>query len=92
MPALENAELAGAWVGHYELSADKSAIVGPVPDRLGLFNLNGLSAHGVMQSRALGEAMAAYLIDGRWPSGLDLDELSEARFDPGQRTSEKMYV
>jgi sarcosine oxidase subunit beta len=92
IPAMREAELIAGWTGHYELSADKSAIVGPVPGRPGMFNLNGLSAHGVMQSRALGQAMANYLVEGKWPGGLDLDQLNESRFAPGKRTSEKMYV
>jgi sarcosine oxidase subunit beta len=89
--SLRGAELAGGWVGHYELTPDKSAIVGGVPDRPGLFNYNGLSAHGVMQSRGLGEAMAGLLIGGAWPSELNLDALNESRF-AGNRLAEKMYV
>jgi glycine/D-amino acid oxidase-like deaminating enzyme len=86
------APVVSGWTGHYELSPDKSAIVGPVPGREGLFNLNGLSAHGVMQSRGLGVAMAGFLVDGRWPAGLDLSELSEQRFAGGRSGAEKMYV
>jgi glycine/D-amino acid oxidase-like deaminating enzyme len=92
IPAMQSAALAGGWVGHYELSADKSAIVGPVPSCPGVFNLNGLSAHGVMQSRALGEALAGFILEARWPAGLDLNELAESRFTPALRISEKMYV
>jgi glycine/D-amino acid oxidase-like deaminating enzyme len=89
--SLAEAELIGAWVGHYELSPDKGAIVGAVTGRAGIFNCNGLSAHGVMQSRALGEATAELLINGRWPQELNLDELTEQRF--GTRPlSETMYV
>jgi glycine/D-amino acid oxidase-like deaminating enzyme len=89
--AMEQGELVGGWVGHYELSPDKGAIVGPVPTRDGLFNYCGLSAHGVMQSRALGEAMADLLTGGAWPAEMNLDELSEARF--GRKLlSEPMYV
>jgi glycine/D-amino acid oxidase-like deaminating enzyme len=91
IPALESAELAGGWVGHYELSPDKGAIVGAVPGRTGLFNYCGLSAHGVMQSRALGEAMASLLSTGAWPAEMNLDELTEARFG-GRQLSEPMYV
>jgi sarcosine oxidase, subunit beta len=91
IPALREAELFHGWVGHYELSPDKNAIVGPVPQRDGLFNYNGLSAHGVMQSRALGEALASLLIDGRWSDELNLDCLLEARFERGS-VMEKMYV
>ena len=88
---MAEAELIGGWVGHYELSPDKGAIVGAVPDRPGLFNYCGLSAHGVMQSRALGEAMAHLLIKGTWPAELDLEPLSEARFGK-KLLSEPMYV
>jgi glycine/D-amino acid oxidase-like deaminating enzyme len=91
IPALAGAELAGGWVGHYELSSDKSAILGPVPDREGIHNYNGLSAHGVMQSYALGEALAELLSDGRWPEDLNLDEMTEARF-ARKHLPEKMYV
>lgn len=90
--ATVDAQLVGGWVGHYELSPDKTAIVGPVTDRPGIFNLNGLSAHGVMQSRALGEAMAEHLLTGKWPADLNLDALNESRFVPGRTMSEKMYV
>jgi sarcosine oxidase subunit beta len=89
---LADAELANGWAGHYELTPDKSAIVGPVPGREGLFNLNGLSAHGVMQSRALGYAMATLLKTGKWPVDMNLDELNESRFGDKLQRSEQMYV
>ena len=92
IPAMRDAELAGGWVGHYEMSPDKGAIMGPVPGRVGLFNYNGLSAHGVMQSRGLGDALATFLVNNRWPIGLNLEPLQEGRFEPGNLRSEKMYV
>ncbi|MEO6435665.1 MAG: FAD-binding oxidoreductase [Tepidisphaeraceae bacterium] len=88
---MESAELIGGWVGHYELSPDKGAIVGAVPGRAALFNYCGLSAHGVMQSRALGEAMAHLLVAGNWPDDMNLEELSEARFGK-KLLVEPMYV
>jgi sarcosine oxidase subunit beta len=88
---MAEAELVSGWAGHYELSPDKGAIVGQVPDRDGIFNYCGLSAHGVMQSRALGEAMAQLLISGAWPAEMNLDELSERRFG-NKLLSEPMYV
>jgi glycine/D-amino acid oxidase-like deaminating enzyme len=90
--AMVDATMVGGWTGHYELTPDKAAVVGPVPDRPSIYNYNGLSAHGVMQSRALGEAMADYLTRGAWPADLDLSELSEARFAPGRLLGERMYV
>jgi glycine/D-amino acid oxidase-like deaminating enzyme len=90
--AMRDAKLVGGWVGHYELTPDKGAIVGPVPKRNGIFNYNGLSAHGVMQSWGLGDAMAQLLTSGNWPADLNLDELREDRFGPRHLTVEKMYV
>ena len=92
VPALADATLGPGWSGHYELSPDKSAIVGPVSGRQGLFNLNGLSAHGVMQSRALGEATADLLTSGHWPADLSLESLTDARFQTAGTLRETMYV
>ena len=88
---MQEATLVGGWVGHYELSPDKGAIIGPVPDRPGLFNYCGLSAHGVMQSRGLGEALAELLTRGAWPADMNLDELTESRF-ASKPLVEPMYV
>ncbi|HEX8524770.1 MAG TPA: FAD-dependent oxidoreductase [Tepidisphaeraceae bacterium] len=89
---LEEGEVTGGWVGHYELSPDKGAIVGPVPERDGIFNYSGLSAHGVMQSRGLAEALAHFLLHNSWPPELNLDELTEARFSRTSTLRERMYV
>ena len=93
---LEQGEVIGGWTGHYELTPDKAAIVGEVPDRPGIFNYSGLSAHGVMQSSALGEAMAELLTTGAWPTDMNLNELSERRFDVADHGAkmlhERMYV
>ena len=89
---LNDASLVGGWTGHYELTPDKAAIVGDVPNRRGIYNYNGLSAHGVMQSRGIGEALAEYLVRGAWPADLDLSSLSESRFGPIKTLAEHMYV
>ncbi|MGB7160739.1 MAG: FAD-dependent oxidoreductase [Tepidisphaeraceae bacterium] len=89
---LNDATLAGGWTGHYELTPDKAAIVGDVPNRPGIYNYNGLSAHGVMQSRGIGEALAERFARGAWPADLNLDELSESRFGPRKTLAERMYV
>jgi sarcosine oxidase subunit beta len=92
IPALADAELGPGWAGHYELTPDKTAILGPVPGLESVWNFNGLSAHGVMQSRGLGEALAERLITGAWPVDLDLSDLSEARFSGTDPLRETMYV
>jgi sarcosine oxidase subunit beta len=89
---LADASLIAGWTGHYELTPDKAAIVGDVPARPGIYNYNGLSAHGVMQSRGIGEALAEYLVSGRWPIDLNLTSLGESRFGPIKTLAEHMYV
>ena len=90
--ALDEGQVIGGWVGHYELTPDKSAIVGAASNREGIFNYNGLSAHGIMQSRALGEAMAELLLSGKWGKEMNLDALSASRFAGSPTLRERMYV
>lgn len=80
VPKMAGASQCRAWVAYDDYSADRRAIVGPVPGRSGLFNFNGLSARQTSTAHAMARAMAERLVTGRWPQGLNLDELSEARF------------
>lgn len=81
-PALAGAQVVGGWVGHDDPTPDGRPVLGPVADRPGLFNYNGLSGRGVTLSRALGEAMAILLVHNRWPIGMSLDAFTDARFAP----------
>lgn len=80
MPGLADAIVAGGWTSHDDLSPDFCPIVGPVPGKEGLFNLTGLSGHGLAMAPALSQAMAALLQKGSWPADLNLDAFSELRF------------
>jgi glycine/D-amino acid oxidase-like deaminating enzyme len=80
LPKMNGADVYRAWVAYDDYSADRRAIVGPVPGLRGLFNFNGLSARQTSTAHAMARAMAELLITGHWPDGLNLDELSEARF------------
>jgi sarcosine oxidase subunit beta len=84
VPKMAGASQCRAWVAYDDYSADRRAIVGPVPGRAGIFNFNGLSARQTSTAHAMARAMAELLVTGHWPQGLDLDELSEARFARAQ--------
>lgn len=70
-----------AWSGLRCLTPDRRAIVGPIPDQPGLWAAVGFSGHGFMHAPAVGQHLAARLLDGDW-GGLNLDELRPDRFDP----------
>ncbi|MBB5158615.1 NAD(P)/FAD-dependent oxidoreductase [Saccharopolyspora phatthalungensis] len=82
-PVLENLEIVRGWAGLREMTPDDHAIVGPVDAVPGLWVAAGFSGHGFMQSPAVGEALAQWLLDGS--PDLDLDPLRLERF--GGRTA-----
>lgn len=75
---LADASITRGWAGLREMTPDDHAIVDPVPEIPGLWSAAGFSGHGFMQSPAVGEQVARWLLDGR-PS-MDLGALRLARF------------
>jgi sarcosine oxidase subunit beta len=78
LPRLEDAAYRAGWGGLYETSPDHNAVLGPAPEVKGFFLANGFSGHGFMQSPAVGQVIADWIVDGR--PGLDVRELSPTRF------------
>lgn len=78
LPNFEALNLAGGWVGLYEVNTlDGNAILGEWPELAGLYLVNGFSGHGFQHAHAVGRHVAE-LILGLAPS-LDL-----ARFGPSR--------
>ncbi len=78
LPAFEALNLAGGWVGLYEVNTlDGNAILGEWPEFRGLYLANGFSGHGFQHAHAVGRHIAE-LILGRSPS-LDLTRFSPQR-------------
>jgi 4-methylaminobutanoate oxidase (formaldehyde-forming) len=69
------------------MTGDGEHIVGPAPAAQGFFFASGCNVAGLSISPALGEALAAWIIDGRPP--LDLSSLSIARFREGAWPTEE---
>ena len=84
VPAMAHARLddGAHWAGLYELSPDKTVILGHDPACPNLLLVNGSSGHGVMHSPVLGHLAAELLLDGR-ASLLDVHPLRPARFAEG---------
>ncbi|WP_190817671.1 NAD(P)/FAD-dependent oxidoreductase [Saccharopolyspora pogona] len=77
-PYLDDLEITNGWAGLREMTPDDHAIVGPVPNKPGLWIAAGFSGHGFMQSPAVGQCLAEWFLDGS--PGLDLAALSLSRF------------
>ena len=77
LPALESAGLARSWVGLYEMTPDRHAILGPVEGLGGLYLAVGFSGHGFQHAPIVGTVIAE-LITGRSADGRCLRALPGA--------------
>jgi sarcosine oxidase subunit beta len=78
LPVLEDAPIAHAWAGLYEMSPDAMPILGPAGGLDGFHLIGGFSGHGFQHAPAAGRIVAD-LIAGRDP-GADLSPFSFERF------------
>lgn len=79
VPRTRGCEPVQGWFGNYEMTFDHHALLGAT-ERDGVFACCGFSGHGVMQSPAAGEALAA-LLSGETPA-VDVAALSPLRTEP----------
>ena len=77
------------WAGLYEVSPDRSAIVGRASPRI--FEAHSFSGRGVMQSYGAGQALAELIVEGRY-CRFDASPLSRERFDRGQLVTEELHI
>lgn len=70
-----------SWAGLYEMSPDKTSIVGRAPGSENFILANGSSGHGVMHSPALGQLVAELIIEGK--TSIDISPLDPKRFSRG---------
>ncbi len=89
MSSMERLRHVTGWAGLYEVSPDRSAIVGLAAARV--YEAHSFSGRGVMQSYGAGEALAELIATGRY-GALDASALSRDRFDRGELIREELHI
>jgi sarcosine oxidase subunit beta len=77
------------WAGLYEVSRDRSAILGRAAPRI--FEAHSFSGRGVMQSYGAGQALAELIADGGY-ARFDASALSRERFGRGELVTEELHI
>lgn len=89
--AQEELDAKASWWGYYEVTPDKSPVLGLDPATTGWVNAAGFSGHGVMHAPACGELIAEEILDGRAHS-IDLDPFRIERFSGEDLTVETAVI
>lgn len=80
------------WAGLYAVTPDRSGIAGRVDGFANLFEAHSFTGRGVMQSYAVGQALAELIAQGRF-GALDLSPLTRRRFgDPARWVTEELHI
>jgi sarcosine oxidase, subunit beta len=90
LPALEDAPIAHAWAGLYEMTPDAMPILGPAGGIEGFHLIGGFSGHGFQHAPAAGRIVAD-LVAGRDP-GMDLSPFAFERLGSGELAGEANVV
>jgi 4-methylaminobutanoate oxidase (formaldehyde-forming) len=88
LPVLHEAPVRAHRGGIPTMTPDGQHIVGPVPGAQGLFVASGCNVAGLSIAPAIGEQLAAWIVDGR-PTE-DLGPMSIARFGPEWRDERRL--
>lgn len=87
-PSAAEAEIEDAWAGLYDMTPDGHPILGQVAD--GVYAACGFSGYGLMQSPAVGRALAEEIL-GESPS-IDLAPYRLSRFEEGVEFPETLVL
>ena len=88
LPVLRTARVREHRGGIPTMTADGQHVVGPTPAVHGFFFASGCNVAGLSISPALGDALAAWILEGVPP--MDLTSLSPARFPSGAWSEDEL--
>ena len=88
LPVLLKATVREHRGGIPTMTADGQHIVGPTPAARGFFFASGCNVSGLSISPALGDSLAAWILEGTPP--IDLAPLAAARFAPGSWSEDEL--
>jgi sarcosine oxidase subunit beta len=91
MSAMERLRHVSGWAGLYEVSPDRSAIVGRADPAKRIYEAHSFSGRGVMQSYGAGQALADLIANGTYKS-FDATALSRDRFDRNEQVWEELHI
>ncbi|MGH7916294.1 MAG: NAD(P)/FAD-dependent oxidoreductase [Candidatus Binataceae bacterium] len=89
MSCCERLRHLSGWAGLYEVSPDRSAIVGRAASRI--YEAHSFSGRGVMQSYGAGQALAELISGGAYRE-YDASALSRVRFDANRLVWEELHI
>jgi len=91
MSSMERLRHVTGWAGLYEVSPDRSAIIGRASPMKRVYEAHSFSGRGVMQSYGAGQALADLIVDGKY-AAFDASALSRERFDRGEQVWEELHI
>lgn len=90
MSSFERLRHVTGWAGLYEVSPDRSAIVGLAAPSV--YEAHSFSGRGVMQSYGAGQALAGFIAEGKYPADLDASALARTRFEANRLVFEELHI
>jgi len=93
IPGTEYCRIQNMWGGLYAINKeDENAILGDYPEIENLYLAVGFSGHGVMESAGVGKSMSEYILENRFKTIPEAEQLRFKRFKEGKLVKETIVI